>query len=359
LKRAIFAAAVTAGLIGAAPAGAANWHAWLGEPTQPPANAPKGAELNQFFPAKITIRAGDKITYSTHAFHTATYLGGAPRPALAGPDSSGGKYAGINDAAGAPFYFDGLPKFVYDVAAFAPVGGPKVTRGSMHSTGAVAPDENSTTASAALSFPKAGTYQIVCLIHPGMTETVVVKAKSKKAKTDTVAKVATRIGKETRAAWAKTVALAQTPVPANTVFAGIGGKQTLLAFVPSSLTVKAGTTVSFVNMAPSEIHNEAWGPPDYIQSFMQQTDLFPNPQSSANQMSPVLVYGTDPPAARAYDGSNHGNGFFATNLTDDQPGDPPNGLPQTNTVTFTKPGTYHYFCLIHGPDMSGDIVVTP
>jgi plastocyanin len=45
-------------------------------------------------------------------------------------------------------------------------------------------------------------------------------------------------------------------------------------------------------------------------------------------------------------------------LTDDQPGDPPNGLPQINRITFTKPGTYKYYCLLHGPDMSGEIVVT-
>jgi plastocyanin len=28
-------------------------------------------------------------------------------------------------------------------------------------------------------------------------------------------------------------------------------------------------------------------------------------------------------------------------------------------VTFSTPGTYKYFCWIHGPDMSGTIVVTP
>jgi len=29
------------------------------------------------------------------------------------------------------------------------------------------------------------------------------------------------------------------------------------------------------------------------------------------------------------------------------------------TVTFSKPGAYHYFCLIHFPYMSGWIVVHP
>jgi plastocyanin len=197
---------------------------------------------------------------------------------------------------------------------------------------------------------------MICLLHPGMTETVVVKAK--KAKADTKVKVRTRVAKESSAAWAKTKPLADTPVPANTVYAGVGGTSTLLAFLPASLTVPAGTTVNFVNMSPSEIHNEAFGPQDWILNFMNQTDLLPlGPPGTPNQTSPVLVYGSEI-GQPAYNGSNHGNGFLATGLTDDQPGDPPNGLPQARSITFTKAGTYKYFCLIHGPPMSGEIVVT-
>jgi hypothetical protein len=111
-------------------------------------------------------------------------------------------------------------------------------------------------------------------------------------------------------------------------------------------------------MSPSEPHNEGFGPQAWIDGFMAQTDLFPAPPGSANQAPPLFIYGSDPPGVQTYTGSNHGNGFLAPGLTDDQPGDPPNGLPQTNAIRFTKPGTYHYYCLLHGPDMSGDIVVT-
>ena len=45
---------------------------------------------------------------------------------------------------------------------------------------------------------------------------------------------------------------AATKPPAKTVYAGIGGKTTLLSFVPLKLTVKTGTTVNFINKAPSE-----------------------------------------------------------------------------------------------------------
>jgi plastocyanin len=144
-------------------------------------------------------------------------------------------------------------------------------------------------------------------------------------------------------------------VPANTVFAGVGrGQTTLLAFLPATLTVPVGTTVNFTNMSLTELHNEGFGPPDWIQSFMTQTDFFPFPTGGVNQASPLFFYGSDPPGAYVHNGSNHGNGFLAPGLTDDRP----NGLPQTNRITFTKPGTYHYYCLLHGPDMSGDIVVT-
>jgi len=358
MKKFVLAAIAGLALATAAPAGAATWQAWLGEPSAPPAGTPKGATLNEFFPRAIKIHVGDKIRYSTQNFHTASYLGsGAAGPPFM-PDSAGGTYSGLNDSAGTPFWFNGLPKFIYNVQVFLPVGSDAVTPGSIHSTGAIAASDTGP-GSATLSFPKAGTYKMFCLIHPGMEQTVTVKPKKKKVKVDTKVTVRTRIAKETTAGWARASAAANTPVPANTVFAGVdNGQTTLLAFLPATLTVPAGTTVNFTTMAPTEVHNEGFGPQPWIDGFMTQSDLFPLPPGSPNQAPPLFIFGSDPPGSYVYTGSNHGNGFLAPGLTDDQPGDPPNGLPQTNRITFTKPGTYHYYCLLHGPDMSGDIVVT-
>jgi plastocyanin len=33
-------------------------------------------------------------------------------------------------------------------------------------------------------------------------------------------------------------------------------------------------------------------------------------------------------------------------------------LPKSATVTFSKPGTYQYFCIVHGAQMKGQITVT-
>jgi len=103
-----------------------------------------------------------------------------------------------------------------------------------------------------------------------------------------------------------------------------------------------------------EIHDMAFGPADYIQKLMEQTDLIPQGPGSPNQVSPFLIFGSDPGKPQVYDGRSHGNGFFVSPMLGVGP-----GLVTQTSITFPTPGTYHYFCLIHGPDMSGDIVVTP
>ena len=157
------------------------------------------------------------------------------------------------------------------------------------------------------------------------------------------------------AAYPKAIALNKTKVAApNTVAMGVGGGVSMIAFYPKILKVKAGTTVNFVNKSPSEVHNVVLGPKKYVEQFGKKTDLFPTGPKSPNQATPVLPYGTDP-KPYTYDGvTTHGNGFFVTPLT----AGAPIGLPRSSRVTFSTPGTYKYFCWIHGPDMGGTIVVT-
>ena len=136
---------------------------------------------------------------------------------------------------------------------------------------------------------------------------------------------------------------------------GFGKTWTVLGYFPQALKVKAGTTVTFVNKAPVEVHNVVFGPKKYILGLQKTTDLFPTGPKSPNQTSPFLVYGSEPKGQYSFDGANHGNGFLSTPLNAGAPGQ---GLSQSWAVTFTKPGTYSYFCWIHGPEMSGKIIVT-
>jgi plastocyanin len=32
-------------------------------------------------------------------------------------------------------------------------------------------------------------------------------------------------------------------------------------------------------------------------------------------------------------------------------------MPTSQTITFSKPGTYDYFCIVHGAEMKGKITV--
>ena len=340
-----------AALAVAAPAGAQTWTSQVGEQAKAPAGTPAGATLNLFFPAKLSVRAGDRVTFRSRGFHTVTFAGGAaPAPVFA-PDPTGATYGATADAAGNPFFFAALTKIVYNVGAFLPAGSGTVDGSGAVSTGILAPGEDGKTATATWTFPKAGRYTILCLIHPGMTQTITVKPK--RAKVAAPAAVKAEAAKETKKAWAGVTAIAKAPVPANTVLMGRGNQATVMGYFPARSTVKAGTTVRFVSGSTSEPHNVAFGPPEYIDGFMKSTDLFPAAPDGPNQASPALAYGTEG-GPYVYTGANHGNGFMATPLASLAPGFPVKGTD----VTFTTPGTYHFFCLLHGPEMAGDSTVT-
>ena len=352
---AIPGAAISAGHARAA---ASTYTVLLGEQGPPPAAIKKlklVGGMNQFMPSKLVIAAGDKVTFSSGSFHTVTYNPKPIPPFM--PDPAKGTYAGLVDAAGTPFYFADLGKFIYNPQAFGPFG-PKTISGSTPvSSGALSPrSEKAPPATATYTFPAPGTYHLFCTLHPGMKATVVVKAAGS-AVPKTPDQVKAESLAQMTAGYAKAVALSKTSVGvANTVAVGIGSNVALLAYFPKVLKVKTGTTVTFVNKSPSEVHNITIGPKAYLQLWGKKTDMLPQGPTSPNQVTPIIPYGTDP-APFTYDGATtHGNGFFATPVIS---GSPIPGLARSSKVKFTAPGTYHYFCWIHGPDMSGTIVVTP
>lgn len=356
MRKLIVLGACVAALVVAGVAQAATWQVAAGEQARPPAGTPKMTTLNSFFPAKLVINAGDSVTFSSASFHTVAYTAGKRPASLFIPDPAKGTYAGINDAAGEAFYFDGLLKFIYNGAAFAPAGGKTITAGVPVSSGVLSPQgPKSPPAKATYTFPKAGVFQLLCTVHPGMKVSVAVKAAGTPVPLSPAQVTAASLV-EISAAWTKATPLAGQSVPKNTVYAGVGGSPTILSYYPQVLTVKAGTTVKFINKSPSEVHNVAFGPAKYLQAFQKTTDFLPAGPGSKNQVTPVFTYGTDPKGSYSYDGANHGNGFFQTPLTAGLPGTP---LPRAASVTFTKPGTFKYICFLHGPDMHGTIKVTP
>jgi plastocyanin len=361
VKRVLVMSAALAALAFAAQATAANYQVMLGEsqpcgfaPCKGVSGVPKGTTLDQFLPSTVVINAGDTITYSSGSFHTASYVPKAPPLLL--PDPAKGKYASVKDAAGMPFYFTGLPKFIYNPLAFGPFGPKTVSGSTPTSSGALSPaGPKAKPATFTYTFPKTGTYKMVCTIHPGMSGTVVVRAAGAPVPKTPAQVVAQALAAQT-ASWAQAKAsVAASHPPANTVFMGVGNGPTLLGYLPQTLTVKAGTTVTFVNRSPQEVHNAVWGPKKYILGLQKTTDLFPTGPGSPNQVSPFLLYGSEPKGQYTYDGKNHGNGYLSMPLTTGTPGVP---LPHSWKITFSTPGSFSYFCWIHGPDMAGKVVVT-
>ena len=355
IRRRLFVGVLVAVACGAAkPAHASTWVVWAGAPSDPPADLKASlASLNQFIPRRLQIHVGDKVIFKSKEFHTATLLGSTPRSQmpLVMPDPTS-HYSGIVDALGRPFWFNGgPPKFIYNPQAFQPVGSPVVADADVHSAGnfIFIPKHQYT-----FTFAKAGTYRVVCLVHPGMKGTIVVKPR--RAKIATRAKVAAAVLRQLNQSWKIARSLqAQRPADPYTVYAGLGSTTALMAFQPSKLTVPTGTTVTWVENSPTEVHNIAFGEESYILNLINPLDQFPVAPGAPNQVNPFTVFGSEPPGPYVYSGANHGNGFLATPTIDKDPNSPP---PESFSVKFTKAGSYHYFCMIHGKEMAGDIVVT-
>ncbi len=335
---------------------ATTYTVYLGEFAQPPAslkNVP--GTINQFLPSRIVIAAGDSVAFTSNSFHTVTYSA-KPIPLLA-PDPKKGTYAGLADAAGDPFYFDDLTKIVYNPLAFGPFGPKTISGATPVSSGGIGPQgPKAPPAVATYAFPKPGTFKLFCTLHPGMKATVVVKPAGA-AVPRTPDQVKAQALQLQTAAYPKAIALNKTKIGTpNTVAMGVGGGVAMLAYYPKVLKVKAGTTVTFVNKSASEVHNIVFGPKKYLDQWGKKTDLFPTGPGSPNQATPIIPYGSDPKPLTYAGATTHGNGFFATPVA---AGAPLPGLPRASRVTFSTPGTYKYFCWIHGPDMNGTIVVTP
>jgi plastocyanin len=360
MKRVIVTAAATAAaaaIVGQA--SAANWTVWAGPSglvKRPPPGVPKSTEPSIFLPSSLQVHVGDSVTVQTKEGHTVTSLGPRKPSDLKFfvPDPKHGTYSGV-DFLGNPFWFVGKPKFVYDPSdLFNPAGSLTLGDGAFHNRAIFGPGpENPPGAkpSVTYSFPKAGTYKLVCLFHyPVMNLTVTVKPQA--APIPSATQVQAGVAKQITDAVATAKSLLQTTAPPRTVVAGVTkGSIDLLQFFPARLKVPVGTTVRFVNRSRVESHNEVFGNPKskWVKEYFKHSDQFPS-----GQVGPELIYGTEPAGKVVFDGTNHGNGFLVTKATDTLPFTPPGPSDQ---VTFTKAGVYHYFCQIHGPDMSGTIVV--
>jgi plastocyanin len=114
-------------------------------------------------------------------------------------------------------------------------------------------------------------------------------------------------------------------------------------FTPRHLTIHAGDSVTWVG----EFHTVTFAPDADLRQ-VEQHFIVPVPQKAG---PPLLTI--NPKAAFPFGGHTYaGTGYVSSGFLTPQA----NNTPARYTLTFTKPGTYRYDCLVH-PGMDGTITV--
>jgi len=312
-----------------------------------------GTDVNDYFPHAVSIHVGDKVKFLPVGFHTVDIpaRGGDPLPLIS---PSGQKVAGSNDAAGQPFWFNGQDSVGFTPALAQGIFGKNVkyTGGKRVQSGlplAAKPKPFT------VKFTKTGNYTYYCNIHAGMKG--IVRVKTAKTKVPSAKADKKALKKQVAASLKTSKALPKTKVPTNTVNVGVAGKEgeELFAFLPDALTVSPGTTVNF-RMSPGsfDVHTATTGPGNPEQdpnSYLGQIAAsFNSPVFDPRAVYPSEAPGGSPAALTP---AFHGNGFWNSGAMDTSADTPLGG---SNQVTFTAPGKYEFYCMIH-PFMHATVTV--
>ena len=306
-----------------------------------------GAGINNFLVNRVTINVGDTVAWNgaslASGFHT------VDMPALNGKDlglitATGKTVQGANDAAGNPFWFNGkVPVLSFNTMLFGQ-SGPRAYNGTarVDSGLPIGPKPSDLK----VKFTTAGVFKYFCDVHPGMVGYVVVKPKG--AAVPTAQQDASVLRSEEQQYVGEAKRVDKTKVPANQVSLGASGPGGLEVFAmfPSTLHVKAGTTVRFFMSKDSrEVHTATFGPVSYLKPLAMS---FRSPAPA-----PAAAYPSDPPGQIVLTPTSHGNGFANTGVLDQDSTTP---QPASGTITFTKAGVYTYVCVIH-PFMRAKVIV--
>jgi plastocyanin/DNA-binding beta-propeller fold protein YncE len=292
----------------------------------------------RFLPEVITIHVGDSVTWKLDVKeeHTIYFTAGGPVPALevVGPD--GREYLNSDLIfASARKTYDGR----------GPISG-----------GMLSTDANTYT----LTFTQPGVYTYLCAFHPGMEGTITVLPINEPLPSTRLenaraaqreAQVTLQKARELHAQMRHPQVIARPDGSTEYVLDLIGDPQTLatvLHFEPSPLHIKAGDTVTWRMLDPTEAHTVTFpedpeNPPEFVL-------VEPQPNGPPQLLLNPLVW------KRAGSETHGGHGYFNSGFLIRPEGEP----APTYSLTFTEPGSYEYFCLVHTTArMKGTIIVEP
>lgn len=297
-------------------------------------------DINSFFRPRTTINVGDTVSFRIRGFHTID-LPGRSRSDLPFILPHG-QVSNVTDAAGAPFWFNGLvPSLGINPQLFAR-SKARTYNGTQRLDSGLASSKPLN-----VRFTRAGTYKFFCDIHPGMVGYVVVKPKG--SSIPTPKQNATALAAQVTGNIKAAKKLVETKQPADTVSLGESTPTgvELYAMFPAALTVNAGTTVTFkMSRFTRETHTATFGPSSYVKPL---ANSFMNGNFAA-----AATYPSDPGQPLVLTPTSHGNGFVNTGVLDQDR--TTTHIGPSSKIDFTTPGTYHFVCLIH-PFMQGTIIV--
>jgi plastocyanin len=323
---------------------------------------------NDFLPGNSRVAEGTTVTWTvtTDEPHTVTFLAGQPRPILFMRQPEGGD----------------RPPMLNPVYAF-----PSMPAGPWDGTNYVNSGDIGKGQSFSLTFGRQGRYPYVCLLHPPMTGTVEVvppgtpdvttQADVDRSVAGDRARMETQLADILRMRGDPTSIEGPSGVRTWFVRAGTDrrdGRLDIMAFLPGELTVRQGDTVVWYtdHPMPHTVTFPAAGQGEPVLVNIQLPDgrLIPAPEPGQPLPPEVAMLLADPAnaprlvigpggmpnrPAPTYDGRS----FYNSGIIGDHPGiDFP--TPQVWMLTFDRPGSYEYLCVLHDPlGMEGKITVTP
>lgn len=140
----------------------------------------------------------------------------------------------------------------------------------------------------------------------------------------------------------------QVAPPEHTVLVGVGQTEvsqgSALSNTPKYLDVAVGDRVTWRDIDALEPHTVSFGPMALLKALARQDQFITLPQKSG---PPLLAFNPKvafPTPAATYDGTGYANSGLLVN-------------GKSWSLTFTRPGTFEYICLIHGVVMNGYVIV--
>jgi plastocyanin len=332
----------------AASNGATTWHVQAGNLDDLTFTS-VAQDMTAFYNARTFVHPGDDVVFTPVDGHTVTFnpilVPGVPTFAYADPNFPAGPTGSTlmfaNRSGGAL-----LNSGAIATPGFGPPGTPSSF--TLH-IGADA-------AGVGNGDDEAGTtYRFFCMFHRAMTGFITVLPRASRLPF-------TELQNQARAQRAMQADLARgsralreagSDIEDGRVAAGLGvasvqgaGADLILRFAPATITVNVGQSVTWTNRDLNEVHTvtfgvEKPGPPGAPPGFLPYGGNVIN--SATDQVNSGFLISQE-----LIDYIN-GSSLFPPGFV----------ITRQVTYTFTKPGTYHYFCALHDfLGMTGTVIVT-